>query len=649
MRVRLLILLFALAAALLLQPAVVSAQTEQILDFHSEVWVMPDSSLRVIETITVDAAGNQIRHGIYRDFPTRYHDAFNNNYVVDFQALGAARDSAGEPFRVEAVFNGERIYIGDPRALVPRGRHVYTLDYTTKRQLGFFKDHDELFWNVTGNGWGFVIRQVSATVHLPGNISAEDVKLSGFTGPQGSREAQLTSSTEEGAFQFAATRVLGPHEGLTILLMWPKGYFAEPTASQKIEFFVRDNGSVLLLAGGLLVLLLYYFIAWSSIGRDPEKGVIMPFYEPPPELSPAGMRYLMRMGFDNKTFASAILDMGVRGYLTIKQQAGSYTLYTTGKDNRVLNPDEKQIAASLFDGRNQIWLHNENHVAIAAAIKSLKKWLAAAEQKTYFVTNSRYMIAPVVISIATFVAALLTIGVGQTAGGIFICFWLTFWTLGVSALMFTVYKAWQSVAAGPKTTAAEVTGVGYAIFISCFSIPFLFGEVMGFTFLLKLSSPALVVFLIIACVLHAVFFHLLKAPTFAGRRLMDKVEGFKMFLGAVDGDRLNRIPAPDQSTAAFEKFLPYAMALDVEKTWADKFSGVLGAAGTAPGANSSVYTPSFYSGNGWKGFTGASFASSFGSSLTSAISSSSTAPGSGGGGGSGGSGGGGGGGGGGGW
>jgi uncharacterized membrane protein len=196
---------------------------------------------------------------------------------------------------------------------------------------------------------------------------------------------------------------------------------------------------------------------------------------------------------------------------------------------------------------------------------------------------------------------------------------------------------------------SEVTGVGYAIFITCFSIPFPFGEVMGFIFLLKFSSPALVIFLIIACALHAVFFHLLKAPTFSGRCLMDKVEGFKMFLGAVDGDRLNRIPPPEQSTAFFEKFLPYAMALDVEKHWADKFSGILATAGTAPGSNSATYAPSFYSGNGWNSFTGASFASSFGSSLTSAISSSSTAAGSGGGGGSGGSGGGGGGGGGGGW
>ncbi|HYA62204.1 MAG TPA: hypothetical protein VED66_03325, partial [Candidatus Sulfotelmatobacter sp.] len=117
----------------------------------------------------------------------------------------------------------------------------------------------------------------------------------------------------------------------------------------------------------------------------------------------------------------------------------------------------------------------------------------------------------------------------------------------------------------------------------------------------------------------------------------------------VDGDRLNRAAPPQQTPAMFEKFLPYALALDVEQDWAEKFSGVLAGASTVPGGSSPVYTPSFYSGSSWNGFNGTGFASAFSDSLTSAIASSSSAPGSGGGGGGGGSGGGGGGGGGGGW
>ena len=621
-------------------------QTERILDYHSDVTLGDDGSLQVTETIAVVSTGSKIRHGIFRDFPTTYSDPYNNRYAVGFEMLSATRDSAPEPFRVQDQFNGKRIYLGNPNALVSRGRHVYTLTYTTNRQLGFYKDHDELFWNVTGNGWDFPIDNASATVRLPANIPADKVTLSGFTGSQGSRESQLVSSTRDGAFRFDAQHALAPRQGLSVLLMWPKGYIAEPTTSQKLELFFRDNRDALLLVSGFLVTLLYYLIAWSAVGRDPAPGVIVALYEPPSNLSPAAMRYLMHMGFDNKTFAAAILDMAVRGYLKITEQSGKYALTLAGADERVLTPDEKQIASELFEGRTQIILQQENHSVIHAAIVAAKKWLKTAEQRIYFVTNSRYLIPAFVLTLFVALCYFATVGVPQSIGGVFICFWLTMWTVGLSAMLLNLIAAWRDVL---RHGSASLIGVGKALFLTLFAIPFLAGEVFGLFLLAKFTSLSFGVFLIATGILHGVFVHLMKAPTFAGRRLMDQVEGFKMFLGSVDGDRLNRAVPPQQTPQVFEKFLPYALALDVEQDWADKFSGILSAAGTAPGSSGSAYTPSFYSGSSWSSFSGAGFASSFGSSLTSAISSSSTAPGSGGGGGSGGSGGGGGGGGGGGW
>ncbi|MGB2676595.1 MAG: DUF2207 domain-containing protein [Candidatus Acidiferrum sp.] len=622
------------------------AQTERILDFHSDIALQDDSSLQVTETITVVAAGGQIRHGIFRDFPTHYSDPYNNRYVVGFQMLSATRDSTDETFRVENYANGVRIYLGDSNALVPPGRHVYTLTYTTNRQLGFFSDHDELFWNVTGIGWNFRVDQASATVHLLPTIPADQVTLSGFTGPKGSRESKLSSSREADAFQFTATRPLFVKEGLSILLKWPKGYVTPPTFSQKAEYFFRDNRDALLLATGLLVLLLYYLIAWAEVGRDPRPGVIMPLYEPPGTLSPAAMRYLVRMGFDNKTFAAAILDMAARGYLKIKEDAGSYMLSLTDKDERVLTPDEKQIAGVLFEGRKVIWLVQDNHEVIQAALLAAQKWLKTAEYKVYFVTNSRYLLPPVLLSLAIVVAYLMAHGGPQLFIGAFLCFWLTFWSIGVAALLKNVVQAWHAAFSRGEIPFGDT---GKAIFITLFCIPFVGGEIVVLAILMRITSLALVVFALASAVLHIVFLYLMKAPTYAGRRLLDQIEGFKMFLGAVDSDRLNRAMPPQQTPAVFEKFLPYALALDVEQDWSEKFSGVLAAAGTVPGNSGVAYTPSFYSGSSLGAFTGSSFASSFSGSFTSAISSSSSAPGSGGGGGSGGSGGGGGGGGGGGW
>ncbi|HET7108789.1 MAG TPA: DUF2207 domain-containing protein [Candidatus Acidoferrum sp.] len=638
---------FLLVACLSLS-ATLSARgpAERILDYHSDITLSEDGSLLVTETITVNSTGQQIRHGIFREFPTTYTDPYNNRYVVGFQMLSATCDSAPEQFRVEDQFNGKRIYLGNPNVLVSPGRHVYAITYSTNRQLGFYKDHDELFWNVTGNGWEFPIDAASATVHLPLNIPADKVTLSGFTGSKGLRESRLVSSRDDAGFEFTAQRLLVWHEGLSILLQWPKGYVTPPTFSQNLEFFFHDNRGALLLGSGFLVTLLYYLIAWSAVGRDPARGVIMALYEPPANLSPSSMRYLMRMGYDNKTFAAAILDMAVRGFLKITEESGAYHLTLAGKDNRILTGDEKQIASELFEGRNEVLLKQENHTAIKGAMVATQKWLKTEEEKTYFLTNSRYLIPAIALSILIMLSYFATLGTPQRLGGLFASFWLTFWTIGVSALVLGALAAWREVLRGGHS--ALISG-GRALFLTLFALPFLGGEVMGLFFLAKVTSLSFGIFLVATGILHGIFVHLMKAPTFAGRRLMDQVEGFKMFLGSVDGDRLNRAAPPQQTPQMFEKFLPYALALDVEQDWANKFSGILSAAGTAPGSSGSAYTPSFYSGSSWSSFSGAGFASSFGSSLTSAISSSSSAPGSGSGGGSGGSGGGGGGGGGGGW
>ena len=621
-------------------------QYERILDFDSQIEVRQDATMAVTETIRVVSNQNAIRHGIYRDFPTHYTDRLGNQYVVGFDLLGATCDGAPESTRVEDYSNGKRIYLGSSNVMLPAGEHEYTITYTTDRQLGFFSDHDELFWNVTGNGWGFEIDHASATVRLPPNLPAEEVRLGGYTGLQGSMASELTSSTNsDGSFHFETTRALPPQNGLTIRLTFPKGYIAPPTANDRMRYFVEDNRASIVALVGFTVIILYYLAAWTYAGRDPKKGAIVVQYDPPPGFSPAAIRYLVRMGYDNKAFAVSVIDMAVRGFLSIKQDDGTYTLYRTKADDRALSPDEKTVADKLFgDGRTSCWLHNENHTTISAAMAAMKRWLKTAEQKTYFVTNSSYMIPALVLSVLMLVALVSADGAGKMVTTAFICVWLTIWSLVVFGMVAVAVHLWKSAFEGGTAAAGSI---GQAVFLSLFSIPFLGGEVMGLWFLTQATAPLAAVALIGTIILHLVFHHLLKAPTRAGRAVLDKIEGFKMFLGAVDGDRINRLDPANRTPQLFEKFLPYALSLDLEHAWASNFSGVLNGAAQAPGADSG-YSPAWYSGSDWGSLGAAGFASSLGSSFSSAISSSASAPGSSGGGG-GGSGGGGGGGGGGGW
>jgi hypothetical protein len=637
------LLAFALPAA--------AQQSERILDYHSDIQVQDDGTLLVRETIAIRSAGDQIRHGIFRDFPTRYADRYGNKYVVGFEVLGATRDASPEDFRLEDRSNGKRIYLGRSGYTLPPGNYTYTLTYTTSRQLGFFSDHDELFWNVTGNGWAFPIDRAAATVRLPERIPRGDVRLSGYTGPQGSMVRDLrTVTNDDGSFGFAAEHPLAGKEGLTIVLSWPKGYLAEPTAQAKLRYFLQDNRVTFFAGAGFLVILLYYAIVWTLVGRDPAPGTLVALYEPPSGLSPAAMRFLVRMGYDNKVFTSAILSMAAKGYLKIKEADGEYTLTIAKAGEQVLSADEKAAAAELFHGRTSIQLHSASHVAVSAAIKALKNVLRTAEEKIYFFTNGRYLIPGIVLSVLLLVAVAFSGGPEKLPIVGFMCIWLSGWSVGVAVLVIGDIHAWRSARSGGsakgKNTRAAVT-------LTLFTIPFLLGEIVGIGVLAYATSVLVIVLLLATALLHVAFHYLLKAPTRAGRGLLDKVDGFKMFLGEVDADRMNRVMPPEKTPEVFEKFLPYALALGVEHAWAEKFSGILDEVGRTPGSGSGGYSPSFYSGAGWSTLGAAGFASAMSNSFSNAISSSSSAPGSssggGFGGGGGGSGGGGGGGGGGGW
>ena len=103
------------------------------------------------------AEGSQIRRGIYRDFPTRYRDRYGNRVVVDLKVLGVLRNGEAEPWFTEERDNGVRINTGNDNFLPVPAEYTYTLRYRTTRQLGFFADHDELYWNAIGTGWAFPI------------------------------------------------------------------------------------------------------------------------------------------------------------------------------------------------------------------------------------------------------------------------------------------------------------------------------------------------------------------------------------------------------------------------------------------------------------------------------------------------------------
>ena len=130
---------------------------EIIHSFHSDIDIRTNGDIYVTENIIVNSEGKSIKLGIYRDFPTTYTDARGRSIQVGFEVLSVSRYGEPEAFHIEDRTNGKRLYIGQSNILLSPGEYDYQIAYLTTRQIGFFDDFDELYWNVTGNGWNFPV------------------------------------------------------------------------------------------------------------------------------------------------------------------------------------------------------------------------------------------------------------------------------------------------------------------------------------------------------------------------------------------------------------------------------------------------------------------------------------------------------------
>ena len=542
---------------------------ERILNYHADVQVHTNGSLTVTETIRVRAEGRNINRGIYRDFPTSYEDRQGNHYSVAVDVINVQRDGKPEAFHTKNRSNGIRIYIGSANQTLDHGVYEYRLQFSTDRQLGFFEDFDELYWNVTGNGWVFPIDHASASIELPADVVANQLRTDYYTGAQGNSEKLAESRIIDArTIDFQTTQGLQAYEGLTVAVGWPKGIVNEPDTSTRIGYFLDDNGAALALLLGLLTPLAWYLWNWNRIGRDPRKGVIIPLFKPPMGLTPAACSYVHKMSFSKQAFSAAIISLGVKGYLEIREDDDDFSLHLkSNSGSGKASKGEKAAMDALFKDDRLVELDDKNHAFFTKAQSGLKKALKIEYLGKLFNFNALYALPAVIMSIIGIVIAV------QLNGGPVI--WIAFAILSVT--------------------------------------------------------------------MHLLFIFLMRAPTPAGRRIMDEIEGFKMYLDTAEQDRLDRMQSPELTPEVFESFLPYAFALGVENHWCDRFTREF----PDDLSKQSGYNPVWYigsrSGLSALGHLGSDFSGSFSSAISSASSPPGSSSGSGGGGFSGGGGGGGGG------
>ena len=295
-------------------PSVFAA--EQTSQFDATIQIRSDAAIEVTESIAYDF-GNEQRHGIFRDIPISYK-ARGGNFSLRISDISVV-DEIGKPYQFTTSFPGSNVQlkIGDPDVLIT-ARHVYVIKYTIKRAMNYFKDHDELYWNVTGNDWHVGILGASVNIILPKTIDSQTIQTDCFAGVFGStkkcRDIQKKPfQTDRVLFDHSP---LNPGEGLTIVLGIPKGVVDQPSAWASAMETARDNWVVVV---PVLVFAICFYL-WYKRGRDPKgRGVIIAQYEAPDDLSPAEVGTIVDEKAQNKDITAEIIFLATKGYLKIRQ------------------------------------------------------------------------------------------------------------------------------------------------------------------------------------------------------------------------------------------------------------------------------------------------------------------------------------------
>jgi len=496
-----------LAALLLALPA--AARELTIQHFEETVTVNTDGTIEVTEIIEAHFTGSW--HGLYRTIPVEYDTPQHLNYSLLLEPLSVTDDN-GLPLKYEQKRDGRYLKF---KIWIPGAEDTtktVLLHYRILNAIRFAEDHDELYWNVTGDEWDVPIRSVSAKFELPADVTG--LHAIAYTGIYGSREHDAQVEAKGNLVEISSTRPLSYHEGLTAVIGWDKGIVHPPSAAAKIALFFRSNWPLFLPIFAFLIM----FWLWWTRGRDPARGAIAVQYEPPDKLTPGECGTLVDNEAAMRDITATLVDLAVKGYLTIEQKDETHLLGLSHSKEYIFHlkrpstewsdvrPHELEMLSALFsDG----------------SVDTIK----LSELQNHFYTH-----------------------VPAIRSRIF------------DALMADGYYLHR-----PDTVRQSYIGAGFVIGV----LLFVFGGALGVA--TGVSHVTWIIAAILTGAVICIFGWFMPARTLTGARTLEKVLGFEQFLGRVESDRLERIV---KTPELFEKFLPYAMALHCEKKWVQAFAGI---------------------------------------------------------------------------
>ena len=592
-----------------------SDNRENIVDYDIEIHVNKDASMDVKEKITVNALGDEIQHGIYRDFPTQY-----KNKTVSFKINDVTLDDEDVKYTTESVSRGVRIKIGSSNEYVSEGIHTYVIDYTTERQMFFEEDYNELYWNLIGSGWNFDIEECSAKIYFPKGTEILEDDIKAYVGAYGNSEeaddVYWYVDENESCVYFNVFHEIPSQNAFTIVVRAEKGTIAEPTLGQRFRWFIQDNAMFVVILIGMIGLGVWQFIVWKKYGKDPEKNVIIPKYYPPEGMDVGDVKYVDTMGKTDRILEATFISLATKGFLKFDKGSEKNSVMTVEKTYSK-NPDEYKDELSEFERDVYRSIGSKEKLGYTPSLydilqrlkKRISKKLSEKYDDKVFFKNIKYSVISIVVSVILFV-------VGAIVGTISNPYITSYGIENIMTMLAIAFIFFMVIFLCKDLIKAKSNRLISFIFILIWGVPFLiFGILMSLEVLRSFMESIFQAFIIVGIVLqNYLFIKWIPRYTQEGMRIKEDIDGFKMFINVAKDDDFK-----DKTPEMFDKYFAYAYVLGLENKWASKFEDILKQADYIP-----TWCSTYMFDDGV--FNCPAFTSSFSSTFSSSMSSASTAP-----------------------
>ena len=592
-----------------------SDDRENIIDYDIEIHVNKDASMDVKEKITVNALGDEIQHGIYRDFPTQY-----KNKTVSFKINDVTLDDEDVKYTTESVSRGVRIKIGSSNEYVSEGIHTYVIDYTTERQMFFEEDYNELYWNLIGSGWNFDIEECSAKIYFPKGTEILEDDIKAYVGAYGNSEeaddVYWYVDEDESCVYFNVFHEIPSQNAFTIVVRAEKGTIAEPTLGQRFRWFIQDNAMFVVILIGMIGLGVWQFIVWKKYGKDPEKNVIIPKYYPPEGMDVGDVKYVDTMGKTDRILEATFISLATKGFLKFDKGSEKNSVMTVEKTYSK-NPDEYKDELSEFERDVYRSIGSKEKLGYTPSLydilqrlkKRISKKLSEKYDDKVFFKNIKYSVISIVVSVILFV-------VGAIVGTISNPYITSYGIENIMTILAIAFIFFMVIFLCKDLIKAKSNRLISFIFILIWGVPFLiFGILMSLEVLRSFMESIFQAFIIVGIVLqNYLFIKWIPRYTQEGMRIKEDIDGFKMFINVAKDDDFK-----DKTPEMFDKYFAYAYVLGLENKWASKFEDILKQADYIP-----TWCSTYMFDDGV--FNCPAFTSSFSSTFSSSMSSASTAP-----------------------